>query len=42
MMPDMVMRGLANKSKPLMGRKGRRGGSVLRIRVEDDVREGDE
>jgi len=41
MMPDTVMRGLASKSKPLMGRKSRRGGSVLGIRVEDDVQEGD-
>ena len=39
-MPDTVMRGLANKSKPLMGRKSRRGGSVLGIRVENDVQEG--
>ena len=42
MMSDTVMRGLANKSKPLIGRKSRRSGSVLGIRVEDDVQEGDE
>lgn len=36
MMSEMVTRGLANKSKPLIGRKYHQGGSVWGIRDDDD------